>query len=324
MAKIFCPNTYCGQHKKPQPKGFLKKGKAKGFKGRNYQQYQCKDCGRKFSSRKLHWKSSFKNTDIIYDIFSRYTGGTPIQRIADDLKISKITVIKTIRFLGKKIKAYHYHQLDSPDMTTYNVAFDEMESYVRSRAYPVSIGVTICGTTQRIIDIGVAYISFRGREIPQPNKRTKSTRFRIRLSKNFKPKPDGSTKMCEAVIKSVSRCIYEQGAVITDDKPAYRTLIKNLLPEVQHYRIKSKGTPKKKKKKTTRAYRKKPLPPVPEANKIALQRLNSVQGVLRTYCPRLHHQSKTISKSFDMLVASLYMNLAYMNHYNLDKILAFE
>lgn len=277
MGKVFCPNEKCSHYENPEPKNFLKKGKTKGFKGRTYQRFQCKSCGLKFSSRKLKWESEFKDTEILYDIFSRYTGGTTIQRISDDLDLDKKTVIKSIHFLGKKIANYHYHSLAQKQIRTETVAFDEMESYVQARNLPVSIGIAVCGATQKIIDVRVATIRLRGK------RKTKVERLhnlkRIRLSPEYFTREDNSREMCRQVLLSVQQCLPDSASITTDDKRGYITLIREILPTARHYRIKSKKSRSTKKKATKkRAYRKKTLPRVPDEQKLTLHRLNSVQG----------------------------------------------
>lgn len=321
MSKVFCPNEKCTHHLNPESKNFLKKGKIKGFKGRTYQRFQCKACGLKFSSRKLKWESGFKETDIIHDVFSRYTGGTTIQRISEDLSLDKKTVLKTVKFLGQKIADYHYSCLSRGMLRTKTVAFDEMESSVKSKNLPVSIGVAVCGESQKIIDIRVAEIRLRGK------RKTKVERLhklgKITLPPEYFTREDKSKEMCEKILSSVHHCIYNPASITTDEKKAYITLIRNILPSIQHFCIKSKST-KKMKKKTTRPYKKKLSPKVSDEGKLAFARLSSVEGVLRTYSSRLHRKTKITSKSLEMLQASLYMNLAYLNHYDLRDVLNFR
>lgn len=245
-----------------------------------------------------------------------------MKRIAEDLDLDRKTVFNAVLFLGEKIKVYHYHQLKSYQLATDNIAFDEMESYVGGKAYPVSIGLAVCGNTQRILDIRVAEIRTKG-TLKQKLIR-KHEAQKIKLPRKFFARKDKSPQMCEAIMKSVEPCVIHPAHIITDEKRAYITLIRNLLPAVEHHRIKSKTASKPKKKKTVRKYRQKPRPVVPQKQKDALQRLNSVEGLLRTYSSRLHRRSMIASKSIEMLQASLFMNLAYMNHYVLKEILNFN
>lgn len=106
MAKsVFCPNAGCQQHSTPDPSLFIKKGKATGYKNKTYQRFLCKVCGTKFSDRKLQWDSPFrKKQPLIQEVFTRYTSGTNINQLRDDLKVNKRSILKIIQFVANKVR----------------------------------------------------------------------------------------------------------------------------------------------------------------------------------------------------------------------------
>jgi hypothetical protein len=323
MAKaVYCPNLACSQHKNPKPENLIKKGMATGFKGKTYQRFLCKICGYKFNERKLKWDANFRKQNRISETHIRYTGGTNIQRLAEDIDVDKKLVLKIISFLGPKIKVYHYYQIDQGLIKSDNVAFDESEHYVHGRNYPVSFGIAYSADGEKIIDVGVADILLKSR------RKTKIINYhkkkKIKLPRKFFSRKDTSKEMCEAIFQVIKKCVGTNPNITTDGKTAYRTLARKILPEAVHHEVISHASRVKKKDPTKRPYHKKKLLPAGPEHKLAMNRLNSVASYFRRHIPGLARKSQITFKTNKSLENALYMGLARYNGYDLQAILKFQ
>lgn len=279
---------------------FVKKGKGKGYQGKDYQRYQCKACGTTFSSRSLNWTGEFRKPELVRPIFNLYTSGCSIRRLAIDLKTTKNTVVRTIKLLSEKCQAYHREYVANGFIDTDLVFFDEMESFEHSKALPVSIGIAVDFHSKKIIDARVAEIKCKGRLKNKIDKK-----MDVLPSKYF-TRSNRSKSMRNRVMEEVKKCIHPDGEIITDDKRAYITLIRNKLPGVLHTHVASRMSPKY------------------HPNPVALGRFNSTCASIRTYMSRMGRRTLITSKKKEMLQAHLYMFIARHNGYDIDEILKQE
>lgn len=64
----------------------------------------------------------------------------PKHRLVEELHLDKKTVLRAIHFLGEKCRTYHQELLNMGFLATDKIQFDEVEGYIHSKIYPVSIG----------------------------------------------------------------------------------------------------------------------------------------------------------------------------------------
>lgn len=283
---------------------FVKKGKGLGFNGQTYQRYMCKGCGTTFSGRTLSYHGDFRRPELIEEVFTRYTSGYSIRKLAEDLNCDRETVSKIIKYLGEKIKAYHYEYISCGLLQTPVVVFDEMESFIHSKALPVSIGLAVCGQSGFIIDIGVAEIKMKGALKKKLSGKTLSSRYRNR--------PNNSPQMRSLVFKNMRKCLTRDGLVITDAKPTYLKQVVAEIPFATHIPVISRA-------RSTRANRVVVLNPYPNA----MTRLNSMASQFRTYLSRLGRRTLITSKKKEFLEYQMWLFVAY-KQYDLKTILMSE
>lgn len=298
-----CSNESCLYHSSPLKTMFVKKGKGLGFNGQAYQRYMCKACGTTFSGRSLSYHSDFKRPELIEEVFTRYTSGYSIRKLAIDLKCNRETVSKIIQYLGEKIKAYHYEYISCGLFQTPVIAFDEMESFIHSKALPVSIGLAVCGQSGFIIDIGVAEIKMKGALKKKLSKRKKP------LPARYYTRPNNAPQMRTEVFKNIRKCLMPRGHVITDAKPTYLIQVSNEVPNCIHIPVISRKKSKKASKSTI-------VNPYPSA----INQLNSVASQFRTYLSRLGRRTIITSKKKEFLEYQMWLFVAY-KQYDLKTIL---
>ncbi len=135
-----CQNPACLYHEKHEPTMLIKKGKDKRKNGKPVQRYQCKACGKQFTTASLT-DNHFHKPELLKEIFIRYTSGYSVSRLSQELGISKTTTLRMIEYLAEKTRVYHFELLDSGFLNTDKMYFDEMETFEHSKVYPVSVGI---------------------------------------------------------------------------------------------------------------------------------------------------------------------------------------
>lgn len=293
-----CSNETCSNHLSPIKTLFVKKGKGKGLGGKDYQRYQCKLCKATFSTRSLNWMGDFRKPELVKQVFTLYTSGCSIRRMAIDLKTTKATIANIIKTLADKCNDYHKEYVANGFIDTDLVFFDEMESFEHSKALPVSIGLAVDIRSKKIIDARVAEIKCKGRLKVNINK------IIGMLPTHYATRQNHSPQMRFEVMRQVRKCLRDGGTIITDDKRAYITLVKGVfLNKVLHIHIASRTSLK--------------LHPNPQA----LGRFNSVCANIRAYMSRMGRRTLITSKKKEMLQAHLWMFIARYNGYDIDEIL---
>lgn len=300
--KPSCQNTNCLYHNNPEQVP-IKKGKFKRG-GKSVQRYQCKNCGETFSTSTLNPRSNFHNPEILKEVFLRYTSGYSVSRLTEELEQDKRTILKAIEFLGEKCRAYHQELLDSGFLSSDKIYFDEMETYIHSKIYPVSLGLAVDVQYKRIIAVGVADIKLKG----ALKKKVMEDGGGI-LPPQVADRENHSVPMLNNLMLEIKKSIRPKGSLYSDKKKTYKFLILRHInpnagisykPEKSRTKIKESSYPKE------------------------LGRFSSVCAYLRTHISRMGRRSLITSKKSEMLLHHLYMIVARYNQYELDKILHLE
>jgi transposase-like protein len=226
-----CQNSSCLYHGKHDPSIVIKKGQDKRKHGKPVQRYQCKACGHKFTSASLT-DNHFHKPELLKEIFLRYTSGYSISRLSEELEIHKETVLKAIEYLGEKCKTYHYELMRTGFLNTDKIFFDEMESYIHSKVYPVSLGLAVDVQYKRIIDIRVAEIRLKG-----ALKKKVLDDCNGVLPAKIARRPNNAPAMMLELMKSINMTLRPPaGELFSDSKRAYITLVRNNLPAWVDYK----------------------------------------------------------------------------------------
>lgn len=324
--RIYCPNTNCSQHLNPKPENLIKKGMATGFEGKTYQRFLCKICGYKFNERQLNWDSTFRKPNrqkLLKETHSRYTTGISINELRDGLDVHKWLITKNIAFIAQKVLIYQNYLIESGQIKSNNIVFDEMEHHIHGKHFPVSIGIAYCGDTEQIIALGIGDLLVKGPlklKVLRQHKKSK-----IKLTKKFFNRKNTAERMCRDILATVAKCLDKNPHITTDEKKSYITYIRNILPEAQHHQILSFASRTKKKDPTKRTYiKKQKLPPAGPEHKKALNQLNSVQGYFRKKVQGLGRRDQITFKTNQGMLNALYLQLAIYNGYDLTKIIKFK
>jgi hypothetical protein len=206
-----------------------------------------------------------------------------------------------IKFLSDKVRTYHHELLATGFLNTDKIYFDEMESFIHSKVYPVSIGVAMDVRYKRIIDIQVAEIKLKGRLKEKLEKQWGS------LPPKIDSRPNNSPQMLIELMKSVKKSISPKGFVYSDEKKTYPALVKNNLPPtITFIQELSKVEIKK------------------SVDRQGLGRFRSLCAYLRTYLGTMGRRKLNTAKSLESLADHFYLMIARYNKYDLNEILKFK
>lgn len=276
----------------------IKKGQDKR-KNKTVQRYQCKACGLQFTSASLA-PESFHKPELLKEIFLRYTSGYSVSRLCEELNISKSTTLKMIKFLATKTRDYHLELLSSGFLSTDKIYFDEMESFIHSKVYPVSIGIAVDVHYKKIIDIQISEIKVKGRLKNKLLKQWGSLPPRIAC------RPNNSAQMLIRLMKSINQALKLNGSVFSDEKKTYPQLVLNHLhPTTIFTQELSKTTFQN------------------SVDSKGLGRFRSVCAYLRTYLGTMGRRKLNTAKSMASLSDHLYLMIARYNKYDLNEVLKF-
>lgn len=220
--------------------------------------------------------------------------------MAEELQLDKKTVLRAIHFLGEKCRAYHQELLDTGFLSTDKIQFDEMEGYIHSKIYPVSIGLAVDVLYKRIIDIRVAEIKLKGQLKLKVQRECGGV-----LPAKILARPNNSPAMLDELMKSINKALRFGGTVFSDEKPAYKTLVRNHLSKnVRFIQEESKILLKD------------------SADSQALGRFRSVcAAYLRTYMSSLGRRKQITVKTKKSMECHFAMMIARYNKYDLREIL---
>lgn len=297
--KPCCQNPSCLYHQNPDSSMIIKKGQDKR-KNKTVQRYQCKACGQQFTSSALQ-PETFHKPELLQEIFLRYTSGYSVSRLSEELEISKNTTLTMIKFLADKTKTYHHELLASGFLNTDKVYFDEMESFVHSKVYPVSIGLAVDVRYKRIIDIQIAEIKVKGRLKKKLMEQEGGMPIKI------ENRPNNSPQMLIRLMGSIRKAISPNGHLYSDEKTTYPALVRATLPAgIVFTQELSKVDWKV------------------SVDKQGLGRFRSTCAYLRTYLGTMGRRKLNTAKSMDSLSDHLYLMIARYNKYDLKEIINFK
>jgi transposase-like protein len=167
----FCPNSDCKNHKSPKTGFFIKRGYyITKHNSKKVPRYQCKCCGKLFSSNTFKDTEGQRKPELNDLIFQFYNSNISQNRLAKCLHVNRKTVVRKIKFLAYKARRIHETQLTNGNIKIAQVQFDEMETFEHTRMKPVTIALAVeyywdghCYRTGRIVDAIAAPMYYKSR-----------------------------------------------------------------------------------------------------------------------------------------------------------------
>lgn len=332
------PNTY----------SVVKTGTIKNKAKKVIQRFQCKACGKYFSTNRILGIHKQRKPELNELIFSLYSKGMTQRGIAEVLKINEKTVNAKIIMIAKKCQAYHQTFISKgfsyPKPNKPIFIYDEMETHEQTKLKPLSIGVSYDFYNRKIIHMNVCRMKTRGRGM--------AAQFEaIRELKGWKKRKDGryrigieSFLVMDEYSKNQSKCL-----LLTDDKTLYLNTFRFLDPKKwQHVHARS-DLPivllnKKKKWKTLvfksqfklsdkYVFAKAPFNvDIYETRTLLYEKLlNSAMksyqklcAVIRNDTSRLRRTTFINTQKSKMLELNLAMFIAYYNNYDFHQIMTYK
>jgi len=290
-----CPNEKCSCNKEAEGRWFIRKGSFIKLSGNLVHRFQCKACGVNFS------ESTFMDTyrqhkpELNEQIFNWYTNSVSLRQLAINLPTTRTTVARKFRFLADKARRIHACFIATGKLNTNQVAFDEQETFIRTKKLPVSIAIAVDATRDktggRIIDIDVALMPAKSRNAPQSQEL-------------YGYQPDERPYVCRTVLNNVRlACRYKYITIATDAKTAYRTYVRQVLPNAIHIAV-NRSEEKREQ--------------VSKDDEHPMWWVNQCCAANRHYLSRLRRRTCVTSKSLDELRRHLWLFVAQRNGYAAD------
>lgn len=299
--KLVCLNKSCPDNQKANGGAIIRKGSYKR-NGVKTQRFQCKTCKQTFSTHTDNPQNKLHNHEILKDIFERYTNGYSVSNLSQDLKLDKKTILKCIKFIGTQCRLYHYELLNTGFLSTDKIFFDEMESYIHSKVYPVSIGLAVDVQYSKIIDIATAEIKLKGALKKKVKKDLNGN-----LPDKILLRPNNSPMMLDGLMKNIKKAIRPNGFIYSDKKKTYKFLVNKYLDKSITYQ------PEKSRTSITDSS-------IP----LELGRFSSVCNHIRNHTSRMGRRSFITSKKKIMLDQHLFMVIARYNEYDFKTLINFK
>jgi transposase-like protein len=221
MTKIQCP--YCPLIQDPSEarKSVVRNGYFKRSSDhRRIRRYRCRRCSKYFSFASSHACFRQKKRQLNEKIRILLCSGVSLRRIALILKISRTTVSRKLRFLGREARQKNLQdkfQYLSSDL----VQFDEMETFEHTKLKPLSLPLLIEKNTRRILGYKVAVM---------PAKGLLAARSRKKYGKRFDERP----KVRLELLRELQISVNPFAQIESDQHPFYEREIKKVYPLSSH------------------------------------------------------------------------------------------
>lgn len=157
-----CPFLDCKSNKGEVNHKVVKKGFYRNLaKDRKIQRYRCTRCDRNFSSQTQSPDFRHKRPDLNKTLFKLFSSGVTLRRAAKIAGCSRSTIDNKFAFLANMGLKYHNRFLDSSPSVDI-VVFDEMETFIETRAKQISVPIAVCAITKKVISFNVARMPTKG------------------------------------------------------------------------------------------------------------------------------------------------------------------
>lgn len=158
-----CPNPGCVRHNSAPDDFLRKRGTYIDPKGRRFQRYECKKCGRTFTNNTFKPRSPHRLTDINRPLLGLLCSGVTNRRAALLLDISRATVARRIAWLAGVCRDLHAQAIQKGKLATSRAQFDEMRTHLLSKTRPLTIAIVVREKTGEILSAKVGRIPTSGK-----------------------------------------------------------------------------------------------------------------------------------------------------------------
>ena len=229
-----CPNPNCkqepsllatGNHDDPRFKLIVRKGSFYRERDRRFiTRYQCKQCGRHFSSSTHSPDYKQKRPDLNPIVLELFASSMSQRRMAIYLQVNPKTIVRKFRMMAVRVRSEHQariQELHSNPVT--ELQFDDLETFEHTKCKPLSVSLAVDKKTREIIDFQVSRMPAKGK-LAEISRR--------KYGKRKDERPVGWDRLFQT-IKSVA---HPKATIESDENPHYPKFIKKHLGPVRHVR----------------------------------------------------------------------------------------
>ena len=230
----FCPNPDCRFHNRDlarRSRWYYRYGSFTSFARGRTRRFRCKNCGKTCSTQTFsihYWTHLHIN---LRDLDDRLNACAGYRQIARSLSVSYQVIKNRVLRLSR-----NYLNLIDTSSAFYplreDIAFDGIESYMRSQYIPDNFNIAVGCTSQVPYAFTLSLFRRRGRMTE------KQKRNRTVLDTIWRPEPRSLVTSCKTVFRDVLSLYMNQEeltpfVINTDEKTEYKTALKDL-PEWTH------------------------------------------------------------------------------------------
>lgn len=145
-----------------------------------------------------------------------------MRRIAKILGLNKNTIPRKMAYLAKQAHKIHTKKIQSGELKTSYVQFDEMETFEHTKLKPLSIAIAIRAKTGEIIDTEVGTFAANG-PLAKPSRA------------KYDWCQDTTRQACISVMETVKLCARDENTITiaSDKKVVYPNIIRSVIPNAQ-------------------------------------------------------------------------------------------
>jgi len=224
-----CPNPKCKYHNHSGGSWpYRRRGSYRNQSVPNpVQRYDCRDCGRSFSSQTFSSSYWLKRPELLPKVFMRLVGCMCGRQMARDLRCSPETVNRLIARLGRQCMLFHWEEWDqrAPQGP---VVVDGFESFEYSQNHPIHHHVAVEADTG-------FWLYHTDSELRRKGRMTKAQRQRREEIEKARGRPDPqSIRKDMAELLAISLQKARQATVRSDEHRSYPSAIRQVKCPVRH------------------------------------------------------------------------------------------
>jgi hypothetical protein len=158
-----CPFPDCKHHLRPPAKFYWRKGSFHSkSRACDLVRYQCSACRRTFSNRTWADDVGQRRPDINRMLSRLMSAGVTLRDCAWILEVARKTVARRASWLAERARQAHAQALAQGSHQTGLILFDEMQSFEKSKACPLTIALAVRQKTGAILSAKVGRIPANG------------------------------------------------------------------------------------------------------------------------------------------------------------------
>ena len=224
-----CPNPNCIHHNNSgEPWPYKKLGYFwRQLAPRRIQRFTCKTCKRSFSTQTFSQNYWQKLPDLDSELFMKTVGAMANRQVAKDLKVSPSSIDRHVGHLGRHCLLFHYLMIQ--DCAPFReIVIDGFESFEYSQYFPMHLNNAVEKGTDFLIYFTDSELRRKGR-MTEVQKRRRQELERTLGRPDPKAIQKDVQELLEVALKGAIDAI-----VYSDDHPAYRRSIRNLVQLIDH------------------------------------------------------------------------------------------